>query len=154
MSNSVKAIPAGFEAATPYLCVKGAAKAIEFYKEVFGAVEMMRMGDADGRIVHAEIKIGAAPIMLADEFPEMGVVSPETLGGSPVTIHIYFEDVDAIAERAIAAGAKILRPVEDQFYGDRAGKIQDPFGHIWSIATHKEDLSPEEMERRAAAMFG
>jgi PhnB protein len=111
------------------------------------------MAMPDGRIGHAEIEIGEADIMLADEFPDMGVVSPQTLGGSPVTILLYFEDVDAVARQAVAAGAKVLRNVEDQFYGDRGGKLEDPFGHTWWIATHKEDVSHEEMQRRSAALF-
>lgn len=151
MANTVKAIPEGFEGATPYLCIKGAADAIEFYRKAFGATETMRMTGPDGRIGHAELKIGKANIMLADEHPEIGVVSPATLGGSPVTIHIYVEDVDALAARAETAGAKVLRAVADQFYGDRGGKFEDPFGHVWYFATHKEDVSSEEMQRRAAA---
>jgi PhnB protein len=114
----------------------------------------MRLAGPDGKIGHAEIKIGAAPIMLADEFPDMGVLSPQSLGGSPVSIHLYVEDVDALASQAVAAGAKVLRPVEDQFYGDRAGKLEDPFGHVWWIATHKEDVSFEEIQKRAAALYG
>ncbi len=152
--NPAKPIPDGYAGATPYLCVKGAADAIEFYKKAFGATETMRLADPAGKVGHAEIKIGSACIMLADEFPEMGVVSPRTLGGSPVTIHLYVEDVDALAGRAQAAGLKVLRPVADQFYGDRGGKFEDPFGHVWYLATHKEDVAPEEIRRRAAAMFG
>jgi len=151
MANTVKAIPEGFEGATPYLSIKGAADAIEFYKKAFGATETMRMAGPDGRIGHAEIKIGKANIMLADEHPEIGFLSPRTLGGSPVTIHIYVEDVDALAARAEAAGAKLKRPVADQFYGDRTGQFEDPFGHVWHFATHKEDVSREEMQKRAAA---
>lgn len=154
MTNKVKPIPEGYSAVTPNLCVKGAADAIEFYKEVFGATELMRIGAPGGKIGHAELNIGGATIMLADEFPELGFVSPQTLGGSPVIMMVYVEDVDATAKRAIAAGAKELRPVEDQFYGDRSGKYADPFGHVWMIATHKEDVSPAEIERRAAAMSG
>lgn len=154
MTDKVKAIPDGSHSLTPYLCAKDAAGAIEFYKQVFGATETMRMGDPDGKIAHAEIKIGEAPIMIADEYPEMGFRSPQSLGGSPVTIHLYVEDVDATANLAIAAGAKMLKPVEDQFYGDRAGRLEDPFGHVWFIATHKEDVSPDEVRRRAAALFG
>jgi PhnB protein len=152
MTGKVKAIPDG-RLATPYLCCKDAARAIEFYKKAFGAKEVLRMGMPDGRIGHAEIKIGEAVIMLADEFPEMGVRSPQSLGGSPVTIHLYFEDVDAVARQAVAAGAKVQRKVEDQFYGDRGGKLEDPFGHTWWIATHIEDVSNEEMQRRSAALF-
>lgn len=151
MANTVKAIPEGSEGATPYLSVKGAAAAIEFYKKAFGATEKMRMTGPDGRIGHAEIQIGKAKLELADEHPEIGFLSPLTLGGSPVTIHIYVEDVDALAAQAEAAGAKVRRPVADQFYGDRGGQFEDPFGHVWFFATHKEDVSPEEMKKRAAA---
>src|SRR5438067_1995299 len=135
---AVKSIPDAYRGATPYLCIKGAAKAIEFYKKAFGAVELMRMGDAN-QIGHAEIKIGDAIIMMSDEFPSMGVRSPDTIGGTPVTIHLYFDDVDAVARDAVAAGATLLRPLENQFYGDRGGKLKDPFGHEWFIATHIED---------------
>ena len=148
----VKPIPDEYRGATPYLCVNGAAAAIDFYKKAFGATEIMRMPAPDGKIGHAEIKIRDAIIMLADEFPEMGHVSAKSLGGSPVSILLYFENVDEIARQATAAAAKVVRPVEDQFYGDRMGKLEDPFGHFWFVATHKEDLSPEEMQRRAAAM--
>jgi PhnB protein len=151
MANTVQPIPEGFEGAIPYLSIKGAADAIEFYKKAFGATETMRMAGPDGRIGHAEIKIGKAKIMLADEHPEIGFVSPRTLGGSPVTIHIYVADVDALAAQAVSAGAKILRAVADQFYGDRSGGFEDPFGHVWHFATHIEDVSPEEMRKRAAA---
>jgi PhnB protein len=151
MANTVKAILEGFEGATPYLSIKGAADAIEFYKKAFGATEIMRMAGPDGRIGHAELKIGKAKFMLADEHPEIGFLSPRTLGGSPVTIHVYVEDVDALATQAEAAGAKLRRPVADQFYGDRTGQFEDPFGHVWHFATHKEDVSNEEMKKRAAA---
>lgn len=154
MTDKVKAIPDAYHSVTPYLCAKDAASAIEFYKKAFGATETRRMAEPGGKIVHAEIKIGDAPIMIADEFPEMGFLSPQSLGGSPVTFHLFVEDVDATAELTIAAGAKVLKPVEDQFYGDRAGRFEDPFGHVWLIATHKEDVSPEEVQRRAAALFG
>lgn len=154
MTDQVKAIPDAYKGATPYLCVNDAAGAIEFYKKAFGATELQRMGAPGEKIAHAEMKIGDAIIMLADEFPEMGFRSPQTLGGSPVIIHLYFEDVDAVAEAALAAGAKMLKPVEDQFYGDRAGRLEDPFGHSWWIATHKEDLTPEEVGRRAAELYG
>jgi PhnB protein len=154
MTSGAKPVPEGYHRATPYLCVRNAAGAIEFYKKAFGATELMRLADASGKIGHAEIKIGDAPIMLADEFPEMGFKSPQLLGGSPVTIHLYVEDVDALAMRAVAEGAQVLRPVEDQFYGDRAGQLADPFGHVWMIATHKEDVSEEEMRKRVAARFG
>jgi PhnB protein len=146
-----KPIPEGYHTATPYLIIKNAAKAIEFYKEAFGAKEIMRMSQPDGRIGHAEIKIGDSPIMLADEFPEMGARSPQSLGGSPVSILLYVEDVDAFAKQAVAAGTKVVRPVKDQFYGDRSGSFEDPFGHQWHIATHVEDVAPEEMHKRGAA---
>lgn len=152
MSKPVKPIPDGYLGATPYLCIKGATAALDFYKRAFGAVETMRIAAPGDTIGHAEIKIGDAPIMLADECPQMEFLSPKTLGGSPVLIHLYVPDVDAFVERAVAAGAKLTRPVEDQFYGDRGGKIEDPFGHSWYFATHKEDLSPEELQKRAAAM--
>jgi PhnB protein len=153
MTSKVKPIPDGYHAATPYLCVSDAVRAIDFYKKAFGATETMRMAMPDGRIGHAEIKINDASIMLADECPEMEFRSPQSLGGSPVTIHLYVEDVDALTNRSVAAGAKVLRPVEDQFYGDRAGKLADPFGHVWYVATHKEDVSPEEIQRRSEEMF-
>lgn len=151
MTSRVKPIPEGYHTATPYLIVRNAARAIEFYKKAFGATELMRMADPSGRIGHAEIRIGDSPIMLADEVPEMGFRSPESLGGSPVSILLYVEDVDAVFSQAVATGAKVQRPVADQFYGDRTGGVTDPFGHIWYIATHKEDVSPEEMRKRAAA---
>jgi len=151
---AVKAVPEGYHTATPYLVVKGAAKAIDFYKKVFGATEDMRMDDPSGRIGHAELKIGDSHIMLADEYPEMKFRSPEAYGGSPVSILLYVQDVDATVALAVANGAKLEREVKDQFYGDRMGQIVDPFGHVWSIATHKEDVSIEEMKKRAAALFG
>jgi PhnB protein len=153
MPSKAKPIPDGFHGATPYLCCKGAANAIEFYKKAFGATEVMRLAEPGGRIGHAEIKIGDATIMLADEYPDMNVLSPQTLGGSPVTIHLYVENVDALASRAVGAGAKLLRPVEDQFYGDRSGRLSDPFGHVWIISTHTEDVSPGEMQKRYEAMM-
>jgi PhnB protein len=148
---AVKTIPEGYHSVTPYLIVSGASDAIEFYKKAFGAVELMRMPAPGEKIGHAEIKIGDSPIMLADEFPEMGHKSPQTLGGSPVSIMIYVEDVDTVFNRAIAAGGKEQRPVKDQFYGDRMGTLEDPFGHVWHVATHTEDVPAEEMERRASA---
>jgi len=154
MNSKVKPIPDGYRGATPYLTVKNAAAAIEFYKKAFGATELFRLGAPDGRIGHAEVKIGEAVIMLSDEYPDMNVLGPETIGGSPVTIHLYVENVDAMAKSAVEAGAKVERPVEDQFYGDRGGKFTDPFGHRWWLATHKEDVSPEEMKKRAAALYG
>jgi len=151
MTSKVKPIPEGYHSVTPYLIIKDAASAIEFYKKAFGATELMRMADPSGKIGHAEIKIGDSPIMLADEVLGMGYRSPQSLGGSPVSILLYVEDVDALFDQAVAAGAKVERPVKDQFYGDRSGGVTDPFGHVWYIATHKEDVSPEEMKKRAAA---
>ncbi|HYW39383.1 MAG TPA: VOC family protein [Terriglobales bacterium] len=142
-------IPKGYNAVTPYLIIKGAAEAIEYYKKVFGATEVMRLPGPDDRIGHAELKIGDSHIMLADEFPEVDYRSPLALGTSPVSMLLYVEDVDSTVERAVAAGAKILKPVADQFYGDRSGFIQDPFGHLWGVATHVEDVSAAEMEERA-----
>ena len=144
-------IPEGYHAITPYLIVTGAASAIEFYKHAFGAKELMRIPHPDGRIGHAELQLGDSRIMLADEFPEMGARSPMSLGGTPVHILFYVEDVDAVTTRALAAGAKMLRPVKDQFYGDRTGTLNDPFGLQWTIATHKEDVSADEIRKRAAA---
>jgi len=148
---STKAIPDGYQTATPYLIVKGAAEAIEFYKRAFGATEMLRMADPHGRVGHAEIKIGDSVIMLADEHPAMGYRSPRSLGGSSVSILLYLEDVDAVFERAVKAGAQAQRPVANQFYGDRSGTLEDPFGHVWTVATHVEDVPPEELKRRADA---
>ena len=147
---SVKPIPDGYHSVTPYLCVRRAAQAIEFYKKAFLATERMRIAQPDGRVGHAELQVGDSVIMLSDEFPEIGARSPQSLGGSPVGIHLYVEDADAIFSQAVAAGAKIKRPIADQFYGDRLGGVEDPFGHTWWISTHKEDLSPQEIERRAA----
>ena len=148
---TTKPIPDGYRTATPYLIVKGAADAIEFYKRAFGATELLRMADPQGRVGHAEIKIGDSVIMLADEHPSMGYRSPRSLGGSSVSILLYLEDVDGVFERAVKTGAKAQRPVMDQFYGDRSGTLEDPFGHVWTIATHVEDVEPEEMKRRAEA---
>jgi PhnB protein len=152
MAAKVKPIPDGYHTATPYLIVNGAARAIEFYKKAFGAEELFRMASPNGKIGHAEIKIGNSPIMLADEHPEMNARGPASLGGSPVSIMLYVEDVDAVFQTAVAAGAAATRPVQDQFYGDRTGGITDPFGHMWYIATHKEDVSPDEMQRRSAEL--
>jgi PhnB protein len=146
-----KPIPDGYHTATPYLIIGGAADAIEFYKKAFDATELFRFPAPEGKIGHAEIKIGDSPIMLADEFPEMGYKSPQTLGGSPVSIMIYVEDVDTVFNRAVEAGATVKEAVSDKFYGDRMGTLTDPFGHRWHVATHKEDVSIEEMERRAKA---
>jgi PhnB protein len=148
---TIKPIPDGYQTATPYLIIKNAAQAIEFYQQAFGATETMRLADNNGKIAHAEIKIGNSTIMLADEFPEMGFRSPESIGGTPVTIMLYLEDVDTQFSQALAAGATELRPIEDQFFGDRSGKLSDPFGHIWIIATHIEDVSPAEIQQRFSA---
>ena len=152
MANNVKPIPEGYHSVTPYLIVDGAAAAIEFYKKAFRATEVMRMPAPDGRIGHAEIKVGDSHIMLADENAEMSARSPRTVGGTPVSLVLYVEDVDATVSRAVAAGAKLERPVEDKFYGDRMGGVVDPFGHSWYVGTHIEDVSPEEMKKRMAAM--
>jgi len=151
MAGKVKAIPDGYHSVTPYLIIKGAAAAIEFYKKAFGATEIMRMAQPDGRVGHAELQIGDSRLMLADEFPERGYLGPQSTGRSPVTLHLYVEDVDKVASQAVAAGAKEVQPVQDQFYGDRSGVFTDPFGHCWNISTHKEDLTMEEMGKRAAA---
>ena len=150
---SVKPIPDGYHTVTPYLIVQDAARALDFYKEAFGATEAVRMAGPGGKVMHAEIKIGDSAIMMADECSEMGARGPQAYGGTPVSLAVYVEDVDARVDRAVAAGAKVLRPVADQFYGDRAGTLEDPFGHVWTIATHKEDVSPEEMRRRAEAFM-
>jgi PhnB protein len=149
---AVKPIPDGYNTVTPYLICKDAAKALDFYKRAFGAEQMVRMDGPGGSIAHAEIKIGNSPIMLADEHPQMGYKSPLEYGGTSVSIVLYVADVDALFKRAIAAGAKEQRAVADQFYGDRMGTLTDPFGHVWSIATHKEDVAPDEMKRRMAEM--
>lgn len=147
----VKPIPDGYHTVTPYLIVKGAASALEFYKRAFGATELLRMPGPGGCVAHAEIRVGDSPIMLADEFPDSGYRGPQSLGGSPVGILLYVEDVDARFRQAVAAGGKVVKPVTDQFYGDRSGTLEDPFGHVWTIATHKEDLSPEEIHQRLEA---
>ncbi|MEJ2795107.1 VOC family protein [Iodobacter sp. LRB] len=149
----MKAIPHGYHTATPYLIVNNAVSAIEFYKSAFNATEVMHLADPSGKIAHAEVKIGDSSIMLADEHPEMGYVSPAALGNSPVSIMLYVENVDAAFEQAIKHGAVELRAVSDQFYGDRIGTLKDPFGHIWSLATHIEDVSPDEINKRFAAFF-
>ena len=150
---SVKAIPTGQHTVAPYLAVQNGVEALEFYKQAFGATEVYRLIMPDGRLGHAEIRLGDCPIMLSDEFPEYGGKAPPTLGGSPVSIHLYVEDVDAFVSRAVAAGAKEVKPVMDQFYGDRSGQLEDPFGHLWWVATHIEDVSPEEMQKRVNALF-
>jgi PhnB protein len=153
MAEKVKAVPDGYEGATPYLICRNAEAAIDFYTRAFGATELFRIGEP-GMVGHAEIKLGASIIMLADEFPPLGALSPETIGGSPVSLMVYVENVDEFTEKAIAEGLQVLRPVEDQFYGDRVGHFVDPFGHKWSFATHLEDVTPEEIGRRAAERFG
>jgi PhnB protein len=152
MASKVKPIPDGYAVVTPYLIIKGAAAAIDYYKKAFGAIETVRMPQPDGRVGHAEVKIGDAVVMLADEFPEMNIVSPVTLGNTPVGLLVYVEDADATFNKAVALGAQVEKPMADQFYGDRTGTVKDPFGHKWTIATHKEDVTPEEMQRRMAAM--
>jgi|SRR5882672_11195128 len=148
---TVKAIPEGYHTATPYLIIRGAAGAIEFYKKAFGATELFRFPAPEGKIGHAEIKIGDSPIMLADEYPDMGYNSPQSLGGSPVSLMIYVENVDIVFDRAVDAGATVKEAVSDKFYGDRIGTLVDPFGHVWHVSTHKEDVPLEEMEKRAKA---
>jgi PhnB protein len=148
-ARKVQPIPAGYHSVTPYIACGGAAQAIDFYKKAFGASEVMRFPGPGGKVGHAELKIGDSRVMLADEHPEMDFLSPLTRGGSAVHLHLYVADVDKIAERAVAAGAKLLHPVQDKFYGDRTGSIQDPFGHVWHLATHTEDLSMAELRKRA-----
>ena len=152
MPSHANPIPNGFHSLTPYLCVSDAARAIEFYDKAFGATLIMRLAEPGGRVGHAELQVGDSVIMLADEHPEYGVRSPRAFGGSPVSLHLYVEDVDAVVARAVAAGAKVVHPVADKFYGDRSGRVEDPFGHVWDIGTHKEDVSPAEVERRYATM--
>ena len=146
----VQPIPEEYPQVTPYLCVDGAGAAVGFYGTVFGATERMRMPAPGDKIGHCELQLGNSVIMLADEFPEMGQLSPKSIGGSPVTISVYVEDVDEVFDRAVRAGATALRPVEDQFYGDRSGQFEDPFGHRWNVASHVEDVPPAEMAKRAA----
>lgn len=152
-AKKVRAVPLGYHTVAPHLCVDDAAKALKFYRKVFGAGLDVCLKMPGGKIGHAEILIGDSRVMLSDEFPEFGNRSPKALGGSPVTIHLYVEDVDALAARAVAAGARVLIPVADQFYGDRSGRIQDPFGHVWIISTHIEDVPPKEVGRRAKAFM-
>jgi len=153
MPSSVKPIPDGHRTVAPYLAIKNAAGALEFYKKAFGAIETYKLTIPDGRVGHAEIRLGDSLIMLSDEFPEFGGKAPETLGGSPVSVHLYVEDVDAFFKRALAAGARELKPIANQFYGDRSGQLEDPYGHLWWVATHKEDVAPEEMQKRVRALF-
>ena len=150
MSN-VKPILDGYNSVIPYLYIKGAAKAIEFYKLAFGATAFVRMDGPDGSVMHAEMRIGDSVIMLSDEHPKMGALGPQSIGGTPVTLHLYVANVDAVAQKAVDAGATLDRPVKDQFYGDRTALLTDPFGHKWYVATHVEDVSPEELKKRAAA---
>ena len=152
MSTQIAPIPAGYEAAIPMLALHNAAEAIEFYQKAFGATELSRLNEADGKIAHAELQFGAAKIMLADEYPGDNA-SPQSLKGSTVIIHLYVDDVDAVVAQAVTAGATLLSPVTDQFYGDRSGKVQDPFGHLWIIASHREDLSMDEIEQRFQALM-
>ncbi|TMG85681.1 MAG: VOC family protein [Betaproteobacteria bacterium] len=149
----VQAIPSGYAGVTPYLIAKDAAKLLDFYKKAFDATEVMRLPGPGGKVGHAEVKIGQGTVMLADEMPEMGHKSPQTLGGTPITLMFYVADVDAQFARAVAAGGEVKHPVKDQFYGDRSGTIVDPSGHMWTIATHKEDVPPEELDRRMKAMM-
>ena len=153
MSSKVKPIPEDRQSVTPYLAIKNAGAAIEFYKQVFGATEKMRMAEPDGKIGHAEIVIGKARIMISDEYPEIDVLGPQSRGGSTVGLHILVEDVDTVFSRAVAAGAKQLKAVSDQFYGERSGQLADPFGHVWYIGTVKEELSDEEIQSRYEAMM-
>lgn len=154
MPEKVNPIPDGYHSVTPYMVVDGGARAINFYKQAFGATELFRMEGPDGRIAHAEIKIGDSHVMLGDECSETGARGPQSLGGSPVSLMLYVEDVDATVSRAVEAGAELTRPVADQFYGDRTGGVKDPFGHAWYIATHVEDVPAEELKKRAAAAHG
>jgi uncharacterized glyoxalase superfamily protein PhnB len=155
VKKKVQPVPAGYHTVTPYLVCRGAANAIDFYKRAFGAKERMRMPGPGGKVAHAELQIGDSRVMLGDEWLEMGAKSPDTLGGSPVGVFLYVKNVDAMADRAIQAGATVVMPVQDMFWGDRYGKLKDPFGHEWSLATHKEDLTPKQMAKRAqSAMAG
>lgn len=152
---TIDPIPEGYPRVTPYLIVEGAAAAIDFYTDVLGATERMRMpGDSPDTIGHAELQLGTSIIMLADEFPDMEALAPTTVGGSPVTLHVYVEDADAVFAAALAAGARSVREVQDEFYGDRSGQFEDPWGHRWNVATHVEDVTPDEMERRMAELAG
>ena len=153
MAQQVKAIPDGYHTVTPGLTVRDGAKAIEFYKQAFGAQQVFRMDRPDGRLGHAELKIGNSTLMLGEEDPRWGCQSPESLKGTPVSFYLYVPDADAAFARAVAAGATVLKPVSDMFWGDRQGEVSDPFGHRWSLATHKEDLTPEQLEQRAQEFF-
>jgi PhnB protein len=149
---AVRPVPEGFHTVTPYLIVRGATQALDFYRKALGATEIMRIVGPGDTVAHAEIKIGDSIIMLSEEYPQMNFRSPASIGATGITIHLYVPDVDAAFDRAVAAGAKVLRPVADQFYGDRTGMFEDPSGHVWSLATHIEDVPPEEIQRRAAAL--
>jgi len=151
VTNKINSVPDGYHTITPYLVIRGAAQAIDYYKQAFGATEIMRIQQPDGRVGHAELKFGDAVVMLADEFPEINVVGPATLGNTTVGVLLYVENADATFDKAVSLGAKVRKPMADQIYGDRNGTLEDPFGHKWTIATHKEDVTPEEMERRMAA---
>ena len=151
---NVKPIPEGYHNITPYLFVRSAASAIDFYKNIFGATEILRMPGSNGKIMHAELRIGDSIVMLADENPQTGVMSPQTVGGFSVGMHLYVENVDQVIQKAVESGAKLLRPIKNHFYGDRSGTVLDPFGHMWSVATHMEDVSPEEMRKRMTAAMG
>ena len=154
MNESPKTIPEGYHSINTYLVVKNADKAIQFYKKAFGAEERFRMHGPDGKtIMHADLKIGDSVFMLTEESKEMKSLSPESIGGSPVTMYVYVKDVDSIYNQAVSEGATVLKPVSDQFYGDRSGYLRDPFGHLWSIATHKKDLSPDELRKAAEVFF-
>ena len=150
-SKKAKPVPEAYHAITPYLSLRNASRAIEFYKKAFGATELMRFALPNGHVGHAELKIGDSIIMLADEHPEMGARSPETVGGTPTALMLYVDNVDKVVDRAVTEGARIDRPVEDKFYGDRSGTLTDPFGHVWHVATHVEDVPPDELKRRAEA---
>jgi uncharacterized glyoxalase superfamily protein PhnB len=154
MTSNINPIPEGYHSITPHLVVNNTNEAIEFYKNAFGAKELVRMPGPDGKtVMHAELQIGDSVIMLNDEYPDHGIKSPTTYGGSPVTIHLYVENVDTVFEQAIAAGAREVFPLQDQFWGDRYGKLEDPYGHHWSVASHIEDVDPEEMKIRAEQSF-
>jgi len=151
VASKDKPFPEGFHTITPYLVIEGAGAAIDFYKAAFGATELFRMPQPDGRIGHAELKVGDSVFMLSDEFPEMNVIGPKTLGGSAVGLLLHVSDADAMFAKAVSLGAQVTKPMADQFYGDRSGTLEDPFGHRWTISTHTEDVSMEEVKRRAAA---
>jgi PhnB protein len=150
---AVKPVPDGYSTVTPYLIVRDGAKALDFYKRAFGATEIYRLAAPDGKVLHAEMQVGNARFMLADEVPQIGARSPQALGGSPVSILLYVPEVDARVQQATAAGAKVVRPLQDQFYGDRSGTLEDPFGHVWTVATHIEDVPPGEIQKRAEALM-